>query len=193
MGYSIKWWDSPEFKKVIIIVLMWKGGILRLLSAPVRHVKRKVKSVYTKLVKKQPKKTDNEVYNEEKLKRMSTDELREIAKLRGIKNRGKLQKEGLITSLLKWEISSAERNHLKHFNTNVDNDSVDNNANDDYGDTCDGKIGDKIRDIRVVLSRLGDIVTKDDRGKIKKEPYEIENKKNLSDKEKKKIEIISLN
>ena len=45
----------------------------------------------------------------------------------------------------------------------------------------------------MVLSRLGDIVTKDDRGKIKKEPYEIENKKNLSDKEKKKIEIISLN
>ena len=145
---------------------MWKGGILRLLSAPVRHVKHKVKSVYTKLVKKQPKKTDNEVYNEEKLKRKSTDELREIAKLRGIKNRGKLKKEGLITSLLKWEISSTERNHLKHFNTNVDNDRVDNNANDDYGDTYDGKIGDKIRDIRVVLSRLGDIVTKDDRGKI---------------------------
>ena len=52
-------------------------------------------------MKKQPKKTDNEVCNEEKLKRKSTGELREIAKLRGIKNRGKLQKEGLITSLLK--------------------------------------------------------------------------------------------
>ena len=34
-----------------------------------------------------------------------------------------------------------------------------------------------------MLSRLGDIVTKNDREKIKKELYKIENKKNLSDKE----------
>ena len=40
----------------------------------------------------------------------------------------------------------------------------------------------------MILSRLGDIVTKDDRVKIKKELYEIENKKNLSDKEKEKID-----
>ena len=40
----------------------------------------------------------------------------------------------------------------------------------------------------MVLSRLEDIVTKDDRVKIKKELYEIENKKNLSDKEKEKID-----
>ena len=40
-----------------------KRGILRLLSAPVRYVKRKIESVYKKLVKKEPKKTDNEVYN----------------------------------------------------------------------------------------------------------------------------------
>ena len=108
--------------------------------------------------------------------------------MRRIKNRGKLKKEGLITSILKSEKSSAESNHLKHFNTNVDNNSVDNNANDDYGDTYDGKIKDKIGDITVMLSRLGDIVTKDDRVKIKNELYEIENKKNLSDKEKEKID-----
>ena len=34
---------------------------------------------------------------------------------------------------------------------------------------------------------MGDIVTKDDRAKIKKGLYEIENKKNLSDREKEKI------
>ena len=62
--------------------------------------------------------------------------------------------------------------------------NVDNNANDDY----DGKIRDKISDIRVILSRLGDILTKDDRVEIKKELYEIENNKNLSDKEKEKID-----
>ena len=38
-------------------------------------------------------------------------------------------------------------------------------------DTYDAKIRDKIGDIRVILSRLADIVTKDDRVKIKKELY----------------------
>ena len=94
--------------------------------------------------------------------------------MRRIKNRGKLRKEGLIKSILKSESSNAERNYMKHFNTNVDNINVDNNANDD---TYDGKIRDKISGIRVILSRLGEIVTKDDRVKIKKELYETENKK----------------
>ena len=47
---------------------------------------------------------------------------------------------------------------------------------------------DKIRDIRVILSRLGNIVTKNEREKIKKALYEIENTTNLSDKEKEKID-----
>ena len=81
--------------------------------------------------------------------------------------------------------SNAERNYMKHFNTSVDNNKVNNNSNDE---TYDGKIRDKISDIRVILSRLGDIVTKDDRVKIKKELYEIENKRNLSDKEKERID-----
>ena len=85
---------------------------------------------------------------------------------------------------------------MKHFNdnTNVDNNNnntnVDNNNNntndDDNDDTYDDKIRDKISDVRMILSRLGNIVTKNDRKKIKKKLYEIENKKNLSDKEKEK-------
>ena len=78
---------------------------------------------------------------------------------------------------------------MKHFNinNNVNNDVsnknvVNNNTNDDDDD----KIRNKISDIRTILSRLGNIVTKNDRKKIKKELYEIENKKSLSDKEKKK-------
>ena len=70
-----------------------KRGILRQLSAPARYIKSKVKSIYKKLVKKEPKKTGNEVCNEEKLKRKSIDELKEIAKLRRIKYRGKLKKK----------------------------------------------------------------------------------------------------
>ena len=126
--------------------------------------------------------------------------------MRRIKNRGKLKKEGLIISILKSEGSNAERNYMKHFNINTNvnnintnvnnintnvsnnntnvsnNNDVNNNANDD-----DGKIRDKISDIRAALCRLGDIVTENDREKIKKELYEIENKKNLSDEEKEKI------
>ena len=79
-----------------------------------------------------------------KIWKKSIDELKEIAKLRRIKNRGKLKKEGLITSILKSESSNAERNYMKHFNTNVDNNNVD---------TYDGKIRDKISNIRVMLSR----------------------------------------
>ena len=63
---------------------------------------------------------------------------------------------------------------MKHFN----------NTNDD-DDIYDGKIRDKISDIRMILSRLGNMVTNNDRKKIKKELYEIGNKKNLLDKEKK--------
>ena len=67
-------------------------------------------------------------------------------------------------------------------NTNVSNISNVNNNNTNDDDTYD----DKISDIRAILSRLGNIVTKNDRDKIKKELYEIENKKNLSDEEKQK-------
>ena len=64
--------------------------------------------------------------------------------MRRIKNRGQLKKEGLITSILKSDTSNAECNYMKHFNTNVDN---TNNTNDD---TYDGKIRDKISDIRTI-------------------------------------------
>ena len=75
----------------------------------------------------------NELNQDEKLqkkKKKSIDELKEIARLRRIKNRDKLTKEGLIISLLQSESSDAERNYMKHFN---------NNTNDD-NDTYDGKI-----------------------------------------------------
>ena len=97
---------------------------------------------------------------------------------------GKLKIEGLITSFLKSEISNAERSYMKHFNTNVDNITT-NVDNDD--DTNDAKIRVKIGDIRMILTRLGDIVHKDDRVKIKKELYEVENKKNLLDGKKKRL------
>ena len=73
---------------------------------------------------------------------------------------------------------------MTYFDTNASNNTNDGTFDDAY----DGKIRDKISDIRAILSRLGNIVTKNDREKIKKELYEIENKTNLSDKEKGKID-----
>ena len=77
-------------------------------------------------MKKEPKKTaktsnllENEVNNIEKLQRKWIDKLKEIARLRRIKNRDKLTKEGLIISLLKSESSNAEPNYMKDFNNNT--------------------------------------------------------------------------
>ena len=89
-----------------------------------------------------------------------------------MKNTQKLTKEELIIALLKSENSVAERNFEKLFNNNTN-----------Y-DTYDDKIRSKKSDIKLIFSRLGNIVTNNDRRKIKTELYEIEKKKNLSDKEK---------
>ena len=96
--------------------------------------------------------------------------------MRRIKNSHKLTKEDLIISLLKSESSLTESNFEKVFNNNIDD-----------NDTYDDKIRSKISDIRMILSRLGNTVTNNDRKKIKRMPYEIEKKENLSDKEKEKI------
>ena len=56
--------------------------------------------------------------------------------MRGIKHRGKLKIGGLITSILKSEISNAERNYMKYFNTNAShntNASNYTNASNDVG------------------------------------------------------------
>ena len=90
--------------------------------------------------------------------------------MREIKNRDKLTREDLIISFLKSENSASE-----------------NNYNNEDDDTYDGKIIGKIRDIRMRFSRLENTVTNNNRKKITKEFYKIEKKKNLSDKEKKKI------
>ena len=113
---------------------------------------------------------------------MSIDELKEIARLRRIKNRDKLTKEGLIISLLKSESSDAEHNYMKRFN---------NNTNDD---NYDGKIRCKISDIRMMLSRLGDTVTNNNRKKALKESFMKQKKrKTFQIRKKKRFMMILLN
>ena len=92
--------------------------------------------------------------------------------MRRIKSYDNLTKEDLILvfSLLKSESNLAKSNYMEYFK---------NNTNDE--------IKSKINDIRLILSRLGNIVTKNDRKKIKKELYEIEKKQNHLSNEKEKI------
>ena len=100
--------------------------------------------------------------------------------MRRIKIRGKLTKEGLIISLLKSESSNAERNYMKRFDNDTDDNTTNNNTNDD-------KIRGKISDIRMILKRLGNTVTNNNRKKVRRKLYEIEKNENLSDMEKEKI------
>ena len=93
--------------------------------------------------------------------------------LRGNEPKDKLAKENLIFSFLKSESSPIESNYMKYFNNRTSDDPYDD------------KIESKINDIRLILSRLGNIAR--DQKKIKKELYEIEKKQNLSDNEKEKI------
>ena len=86
--------------------------------------------------------------------------------MKRLKNYDNLTKENLIFSLLKSESNPLERNYIKYFN---------NSTSDEI--KC------KINDI----SRLGNILTKNDRKKIKKDLYEIEKRQNLSDNKKEKI------
>ena len=90
--------------------------------------------------------------------------------MRTIKNYDNLTRESLIFSFLKLENNLAECNYMEYFN---------NSTNDE--------IKSKINDIRLILSRLGNRVTKIDRKKIKKELYEIGKKRNLLDNEKETI------
>ena len=151
----------------------------KLLNALSRYDnKRKVQNNHKKLLKIKLEKiakiqniSEDELRKAEKLQNKSINELRGIAKLRRIKIYDNLAKEDLIISLLKSESNPLECNYIKYFNNS----------------TCDDKIKDKINNIKIIFSRLGNIVTKNDRKEIKKELYEIEKKQNLSDNEKEKM------
>ena len=144
----------------------------------VKSNQRKLLGIGLKNIAKIQNISKNELNKAKKLQNKSIDELKVIARLRRIKNIHKLTKEDLVLTLLKSESSTLERNYMKQFNNNTD---------DDDNDTYDGKIRGKISDINMILSRLGNTITNNDRKKIKKEIYEIEKKKNHSNKKKEKI------
>ena len=146
------------------------------------NTKRKVNSNSRKILKVGLEKiakiqniSENELCKTENLQSKSIDKLREISRLRGFKKLDDLTKEFLIFRLLKSESNPIEHSYMKYFN-NMTSD-----------DTYDDEIKSKINDIRLILSRLGNIVTEKYRKEIKKELNEIEKKQNLSDNEKEEI------
>ena len=95
----------------------------------------------------------------------SRDELEQITKIKRMKNYEEMSKEELIF-LLKSKQSIAE-----FFNNN----NYYNNYN---------LYDNKIRDIRRILNRLGDVLPKKYRKKIKEKLYKTEHQENLSEAEK---------
>ena len=101
---------------------------------------------------------------------MSIGNLQKIAILRRIKNYNNLSREDLIYTILRSESNLVESNYIKYINNNTDD-----------------KIKAKINNIRTILSRLGNIVTKNNRNKIRKKLYEIEKKQGLTKSQKERI------
>ena len=106
---------------------------------------------------------------------MSTGDLKKITLLRRIKNYDKLSTEDLIYTLLRLESDLMESNYEKY---------ITNNTNDE--------IKSKINYIRILLSRLGNIITEDDRNKLTKNLYEIEKTQKLTKTKKKRFLVILL-
>ena len=103
------------------------------------------------------------------LKNKLLSDLKNLAKLRGIKNYNDLSKEDRIYTLLRSEKSLYEDNYEKY---------ITNNTTDE--------LRSRINIIRMLLARLGDIITKKDRDKIRKKLHEIENKQKLTKTQKEK-------
>ena len=126
--------------------------------------------------------SENELCNTEKLQSKSIDELGEIARLRGFKKLDDLTKEDLIFRLLKSESNPIERSYFKYFNNSISD------------DTYDDEIKSKINDIRLILSRLGNIVTKNIEKKLKKNFMKQKKSKTFQImKKRKRFMIILLN
>ena len=126
------------------------GELLNALSG--YDSKCKVKTNHKKLLKMKLEKiskiqniSKNHLHKVRKLQDKSLDDLKKIAKLRRIKNYDNLSKEDLIYTLLRSESDLVESNYEKYINSNTND-----------------EIKSKINNIRIILDRLGNIITKNE-------------------------------
>ena len=97
----------------------------------------------------------------------SLGDLQKLAKIRRIKNIDHMSKEDLIYTLLRSEKNISEDNYMKYINSNTDN-----------------ELHTRINNVRVVASKLGNILTKEERNIIRKELCKLENKKRFTKTQK---------
>ena len=133
---------------------------------------QKIKKIRPKKYVKKQNISENDLRKATKLQDKSLDDLKKIVKLRRIKIYDNLSKEDLDYTLLGSEKFFLEDNYIKY---------TSNNINDD------DEIRAKINKIRIVLARLGNIITRKDRDKIRKELYDIEKKKRLTKAQKESL------
>ena len=133
---------------------------------------QKIKKIRPKKYVKKQNISENDLRKATKLQDKSLDDLKKIVKLRRIKIYDNLSKEDLDYTLLGSKKNFLEDNYIKY---------TSNNVNDD------DEIRAKINKIRIVLARLGNIITRKDRDKIRKELYDIEKKKRLTKAQKESL------
>ena len=113
------------------------------------RIRKKFKKIYPKLVKKQNI-LEDDLRKATKLQNMSHDDLKKLAKLRDIKNHKILAKEDLIYTLLRSEKNIYKDSYEKYISNNTT-----------Y------ELRSRINIIRMLFARLGNIITKKDRDKIR--------------------------
>ena len=113
------------------------------------RIRQKFKKIYPKLVKKQNI-LEDDLRKATKLQNMSHDDLKKLAKLRDIKNHEILAKEDLIYTLLRSEKNIYKDSYEKYISNNTT-----------Y------ELRSRINIIRMLFARLGNIITKKDRDKIR--------------------------
>ena len=134
------------------------------------NIRRKSNKLNLKKIGKKKNITIKELHKVLKLHDKSLDDLKKIAKFWRIKNYDNLLKEDLTYTLLKSVKNPLQDNYLNYIN----------NVTDD-------RIKGKINYIRLALIKLGYILTKNGRKKIKEELYVIENRQNLTNAQKDRI------
>ena len=102
--------------------------------------------------------TNKDLHEATRLNNKSLEDLRETARLQRIKNYNDLTKEQLIYILLRLEKHHQENLYEKYITINTDD-----------------EINKAINNVRILVSRLGNIITKEQRKEIKEKLYEIEN------------------
>ena len=134
------------------------------------NIRRKINKLNLKKIGKKQNITIKELHKILKLHDKSLDDIKKIAKFWRIKNYDNLSKEDLTYTLLKSGKNPLEDNYLNYINNDTDD-----------------RIKGKINYIRLALIKLGYILTKNDRKKIKEEFYVIENRQNLTNAQEDRI------